>query len=124
MRKLRFETSDFNGIKVLRLSGAIEPVSFGDLAAALSRHLSDNKRWIVLECSRVSYVGSNQLQELLDLARRARAAGGDIKLVGLLPTIRQVANLIAMGDPMDCYDELSDAARSFREASAPAMARS
>ena len=50
----------------------------------------------------------------------AQARGGDVKCVGLPPTIQQVANLIAMGDVMECYDDLHQALRSFR--SSPAAA--
>ena len=42
------------------------------------------------------------------------ARGGDLKCVGLPPTIQQVANLIAMGDLIEFYDTLPEALRSFR----------
>ena len=68
----------------------------------------------MLECSRVTYIGSAQLKELLNFAHRAQARGGDVKCVGIAPTIQHVANLIAMGDLMEFFEDLPQALRSFR----------
>ena len=58
---------------------------------------------------------------MLDFAHLAQARGGDVRCVGLPQTIQQVANLIAMGDLIECYDDLQQALRSFRSSPAAAL---
>lgn len=113
MRDLKIKSRQFEGIEIVELSGAVDAISFTGLAATLARLIREVSPLIVLDCHRISYIGSAQLKDLLDLARYARARGGDIKCVGVAPTIQQVANLIAMGEPMDCFEALEDALRAF-----------
>lgn len=96
------------------MTGAIDSLAFVDLSATLVRMIAEITPCIVLECSRVTYIGSAQLKELLDFAHMAQARGGDVKCVGIAPTIQQMANLIAMGDLIEFFDDLPQALRSYR----------
>ena len=114
MHQLQIALRKAGDIEVIELTGAIEPLSFAGLATTLNRVIFQDSARAVLDCHCVTYISSSELKELLDYARYARARGGDIKCVGLAPTIQQVANLVASGDPLDCFDDLSGALRSFR----------
>ncbi|MGA2140089.1 MAG: STAS domain-containing protein [Verrucomicrobiia bacterium] len=120
MQELQFHMRRMNDVEVIEMSGAVDALAFTAFSATLTRMMDEVTPCFVLECSRVSYIGSAQLKELIDFAHLAQARGGDVKCVGLPPTIQQVANLIAMGDVMECYDDLPQALRSFR--SSPAAA--
>jgi anti-anti-sigma factor len=101
-------------VEVIEMTGAVDALAFTDFSATLTRMIAEATPCIILECSRVSYIGSAQLKELIGFAHLAQARGGDLKCVGLPPTIQQVANLIAMGDLIEFYDDLQQALRSFR----------
>lgn len=45
---------------------------------------------IVLDCSALDYISSAGLRVLLGTAKRLRAAGGDLRLFGLNPSVREV----------------------------------
>jgi anti-anti-sigma factor len=113
MHQLQVALRRIGGIEILKLAGAVEPTSFESLANALNKLLAENEVAIVLECHDVNYIGSIELKELLDFARQIRGKGGDIKCVGLAPTIRQVATLIANGDAMDCFEDVTSAIAAF-----------
>ncbi len=115
MHELQINMREVHGVEVIELAGAIDALAFSDFSAALTRMIEEVTPCVVLDCSRVGYIGSAQLRELLDYASLARARGGDLKCVGLAPTIQQIANLIAMGDLLEFYDGLSDALLAFRE---------
>jgi len=121
MHQLELELRQIQDVCIVRLRGAIEAGSFGSLAGVLNRLIEGGSQRIVLECRQVSYIGSAELRELLDLAHYARSRDGDIKCVGLAPTMQYVANLIANGDPLDCHDAVSNALASFHTAYAPAL---
>jgi anti-sigma B factor antagonist len=105
---------------VVHIDGAIEVNNFPGLAHVLNQLLLSPGPRVVLECSRVSYVGTAELKALLDFAHIARARGGDVKCAGLAPTIEQVATLIANGDPLECFATVVDALAGFRFVPAPA----
>jgi anti-anti-sigma factor len=114
MRDLQFETKQLQGVEIVSLSGAVEPMAFTELAASLGRLIHEASPCLVLDCQRVSYIGSAQLKELLDFARYARTRGGDIKCCYLSPAIRDVATLIGNGESLECYDDVLSAVSAFR----------
>ena|SRR5437867_1458572 len=113
MHQLQLEVRRAGEIDVIELSGAVESVSFAGLAVALNKAIRQGSARVVLDCRHVTYISSTELKELVDYARYARARGGDVKCVGLSPTIQQVSNLVSNGDPLDCFDDLHDALRSL-----------
>jgi anti-anti-sigma factor len=113
MHQLQVDLRRAGETEVIELTGAVEPVSFTGLATALNKVIRHGTARVVLDCRHVTYISSTELKGLLDYARYARARGGDVKCVGLSPTIQQVSNLVSNGDPLDCYDDLPNALRSF-----------
>jgi anti-anti-sigma factor len=114
MQELQFNMRRVNGVEVIEMIGAVDALAFTDFSATLTRMIEEVTPCIVLECSQVAYIGSAQLKELIDFAHLAQARGGDVRCVGLSQTIQQVANLISMGDLIECFDDLPQALRSFR----------
>lgn len=114
MQELQFTMYRTGSAEVIEMAGAVDALAFTHFAATLTRTMEEVTPCIVLECSRVSYIGSAQLKELIGFAHMAQARGGNLKCVGLPQTIQQVANLIAMGDLMEFYDNLPEALQSFR----------
>jgi anti-sigma B factor antagonist len=114
MQELQFTMYRTGSAEVIEMAGAVDALAFTQFAATLTRTMDEVTPCIVLDCSQVTYIGSAQLKELIDLAHRAQARGGDLKCVGLPQTIQQVANLIAMGDLMEFYDHLAEALQSFQ----------
>ena len=113
MHELQIKMRQVSGVEVVEMVGAIDVLAFA-VPTTLGRMIAEVTPCIVLECWRVTYIGSAQLKELLDFAHMAQARGGDVKCVGIAPTIQHVANLIAMGDLMEFFEDLPQALRSFR----------
>ncbi len=118
MHELQVKLRQDSGVEVVEMTVDIDALAFAGLSTTLTRLITEVTPCIVLECSRVTYIGSAQLKELLDFAHLAQARGGDVKCVGIAPTIQQVANLIAMGDLIEFFDDLPQAVRSFRNLTA------
>jgi anti-anti-sigma factor len=114
MQELQFKMYRTGGAEVIEMVGAVDALAFTEFAATLTRVMEEVTPCIVLDCSKVTYIGSAQLKELIDFAHIAQARGGDLKCVGLPQTIQQVANLIAMGDLMEFHDHLPEALQTFR----------
>lgn len=117
MHELQMSMHRVHDVEVVELAGAVDALAFGEFSTTLMRMIQEVTPCVILNCSRVSYIGSAQLRELIDFASLARARGGDVKCVGLAPTIQQIANLIAMGELLECYDGMPDALVAFHEMS-------
>jgi len=117
MHELQISRHRVHNVEVIELAGAIDALGFTELSTTLTRTIEDATPCIALNCLQVSYIGSAQLRALINLAALARTAGGDIKCVGLAPTIRQIVNLIAGNDPLEFYDEMSAVHVAFHEMS-------
>jgi anti-sigma B factor antagonist len=115
MHDLQIKIRQVHDVQILELSGAIDALAFPSLSATLTRMIQEGTPRVVVDCTAVSYIGSAQLKGLLDCASRLRARDGDIKCVGMSPTIQQVANLIAMGDLLEFHEDVSGALHAFRQ---------
>jgi anti-anti-sigma factor len=120
MHQLHIQVKPLRATNVVHLHGAIDSNNFAGLVLTLNQLFTKPAAQIILECSQVSYIGTAELKELLDLAHIARARGGDIKCARLAPTIEQVATLIANGDPLECFPDVSYALASFHSERVPA----
>jgi anti-anti-sigma factor len=121
MQELQVKRKLIYNVEVFELTGAIDALAFKDFSATLTRLMEEVTPCIILECSQVTYIGSAHLKELIGFAHMAQARGGDLKCVGLPPTIQHVANLIAMGDLLEFHDNLPEALQSFSNAPAGAI---
>jgi len=113
MRGLEIKLSHVSGVEVIEMAGALDAVAFTQFGTTLMRMMEEVTPCMLLECSRVTYIGSAQLKDLINFTRLARVRGGDLKYVGLPQPIQQLANLIARGDSMEFYDNLPQALQAF-----------
>lgn len=114
MHELHINRQQVYGIELIELIGAVDALAFGQFSATLTKLMEEVSPCVILECSRVTYVGSAQLKQLIDFAHLAQTRGGDLKCVGLPLTIQHVANLIAMSDLMEFHDDVPQALQAFR----------
>ncbi|MGD1019648.1 MAG: STAS domain-containing protein [Verrucomicrobiia bacterium] len=114
MRGLQIKWNHVSGVEVIEMTGALDAVAFTQFGTMLMRRMEEFTPCIVLECSHVTYIGSAQLKELISFAHHARVRGGDLKYVGLPQAIQQLANLVAMSDLMEFYNDLPQALQAFR----------
>jgi anti-anti-sigma factor len=114
MQDLHIKRQRLGEVDVFELTGAVDALAFKEFSATLTRMIAETSPCIVLECSRVTYVGSAQLKQLMDLAQVAQTRGGDMKCVGLPQTIQHVATLVAMGDLMEFHEDVPQALQAFQ----------
>jgi anti-sigma B factor antagonist len=120
MQDLHIKRQRVSGVEVVEMTGAVDALAFTKLSTTLAHLVEETAPCIVLECSRVTYIGSAQLKELIGFAHTAQSRGGDLKCVGLPQTIRQVAKLVAMGNLMEFHDFLPQAMQAFHGSPAAA----
>jgi len=69
---------------------------------------------IVLDLSAVTFIDSSGLGVLISCLKKAREAGGDIKLCGLTSQVRALFQLVRMHKLFDIYNSREEAAHAFK----------
>lgn len=68
---------------------------------------------IVIDMTQVEFIDSSSIGALVGFLRRARAAGGDVKLAGLSPDIETIFELTRLQRVFRIHPELSAALKDF-----------
>lgn len=100
-------------IDTLRFEGALDAQSFTRLETAFNKLLTDNRFYIVLDCSGLDYINSASLGALIGFARRVREKGGDLKLAALSGKIHAIVTLLGFDQILKVYDDPATAAADF-----------
>lgn len=79
--------------RVLRLNGRLDTETSADFELAAHDLTAAGERRFVVDLSGISYVSSAGLRVLLALAKQMSSGGGELRLSGLAPSVRQVFDL-------------------------------
>ena len=102
------EESD-NAVTVLAVAGRLDAEAarqFGDRLAALIR---DGRSRLLIEASKLDYVGSLGLRAMLIAARQAADADGCLALCSLTAPVHRVIELGGFGSVFDSYPSRAEA---------------
>jgi stage II sporulation protein AA (anti-sigma F factor antagonist) len=80
-------------VLIVAPKGRVDTTTSGDLEARLLRHLEAGERRVLLDMDAIDYISSAGLRVLLLLAKRLKAAQGELVLCALGPAVRQVFEL-------------------------------
>ena len=86
-------TKDPRGVTVIRVDGQLIVGNRGELKDLIQAALADGERRFVLDFARTGYIDSSGLGALVTMAKRAREAGGEIRLAGLNDDLRSLFEL-------------------------------
>ena len=86
---MKFETSENNGIRMVRLEGSLDSKTAPEAREQLQRFLPVTSK-LILDLTRVDYLSSAGLRLLLVLYRELAAGKGRLALVGVSEDIRTV----------------------------------
>ncbi|MDI3305867.1 MAG: STAS domain-containing protein [Acetobacteraceae bacterium] len=80
-----------------RLAGRIDTSTSPAVEAEIKAKLAAGSTRILLDMREVTYVSSAGLRVVLLVAKQAKAAGGNLALFGLQPSVREVFDISGFG---------------------------
>jgi anti-sigma B factor antagonist len=92
MLRIELENDGF-GLHVMRLSGALDGLTYQDLLKAFNQSIETEAKRIVLDMNEVDYVSSAGLRVLLQGAKALKETDGEIVLFGMNSTVKEVFSL-------------------------------
>ena len=102
-------------VTVLRINGHLDSVSTTCLEQKINSMIAKSALKIVVDLSRVSYISSGGWGILVGEVKRLRETGGDIVLVGMMPEVYDVYELLGFGDILKALTDVEAARGYFRK---------
>jgi anti-sigma B factor antagonist len=100
-------------IAICRLTGELDAGAATDLVAVLDREIDAGVHRLVVDLARVGYIDSSGLGALVKVLKKARSAGGDVRLVGPGPDVRKVLELTRLDRIFEISRTTDDAVRQY-----------
>ena len=80
---MNYTRTDVDGKSVLRVRGQLDALSAPDLRPELDRLVYDGNQEIIVDLSELKLIDSSGVGALVGLYKRVRAAGGEVRFVGV-----------------------------------------
>ncbi len=84
------QTSKHDDLAVLALDGFLDAHTAPAFEQAIQKEIEQGNRRIVVACDKLTYISSAGLGVFMSFIEEIREAGGDIKICGAIPKVRQV----------------------------------
>ena len=101
------------GVSVLRVSGYVDTTTSPDLERRLQALLREKRYHVVVDLARVEYISSAGWGIFISEIREIREHGGDLKLAGMAPDVREVFDLLEFENILQAYTASDLAVASF-----------
>jgi anti-sigma B factor antagonist len=112
---MKIKTKDIKGITVIELEGN---VMGGPDASALNEHLrkllTDNKKKIVIDLHKVSFINSSGLGMLIGGLTTVRHSGGQMKLARASKKIETLLEMTKLDNVFELHKNVNNAVASFK----------
>lgn len=118
------ESPQNRAVSVLRVSGYVDTTTSPDLERRLQALLKERRYHIVVDLSSVEYISSAGWGIFISEIREIREQGGDLKLAGMIPDVREVFDLLEFENILKSYPDADLAVTAFGQIDAPASSSS
>ncbi len=86
-----------------------------ELKSLIYAKLDKGYKKVIIDLTSCSFIDSTFLGVLVSALKRVSKDGGDLKIVGLQPSVRAMFELTRLFRVFDTYIELQDAIKSFQK---------
>jgi anti-anti-sigma factor len=107
------EAPQNRGVSILRVSGYVDTTTSPDLERRLQGLLREKRYHVVVDLARVEYISSAGWGIFISEIREIREHGGDLKLAGMAPDVREVFDLLEFENILHSYTDADLAVASF-----------
>jgi anti-sigma B factor antagonist len=112
--KLTINTSVLKRVCLIEADGRVDSTTADVLGNALNQAIEDGKRQLVLDLSKVEYMSSAGLREMVSALKRVKGpTGGDLRLASPSERVKEVLDLAGLDEIFEIYDTQVEAVGSF-----------
>jgi len=107
--------SEQNRVVVLTLDGYLDAHTAPQFEKAIQDEHTGGRNQIAVDCQHLTYISSAGLGVFMSFIEEIRAAGGDIKLAGIVPKVYQVFEVLGFPALFDIVEDVPTALHHFAE---------
>lgn len=100
-----------NGVTVLTVGGEVDMSSAPVLRTTVGQHLTDGST-LVLDLSRVTFLGSAGLAVLVEAAQQSKSRGVALRIVAVARAVKRPLEATGLGDVFSVFSSVDEAAGS------------
>jgi len=100
-------------VSVVSVEGFVDAHTAPEFEQQIQEEIEAGRNRIVVDCSQLTYISSAGLGVFMGFIEEARDNGGDIKICGIIPKVRQVFDLLGFDAIFDIVDDLPAAIERF-----------
>lgn len=99
---------------ILKCLQNIDSESYGDLKNIFDKLIKENNLNIIVDLSKVSFIGSSGWGVFIGSLQKVRLGGGDIRLCGMTEDVKNIYETVNFNEFLRSYDTLEEAIESFK----------
>ena len=108
---MKINTEEYNGFKVLKVTGKVDILTSSELRAKLSDVTKAKTEILIVDLAKVVYMDSSGLATFLEGLKSMKEYGGILRLVNIPERIDKVLKLMKLDQVFEIYDTIEDAAK-------------
>ncbi|MBX7220126.1 MAG: STAS domain-containing protein [Blastocatellia bacterium] len=109
------QVSQQAGASLISIGGHLDAHTAPEFETAIQTAVDGGQFQVIVDCTNLSYISSAGLGVFMSFIEEVREQGGDIKICGLVPKVRQVFDLLGFPDIFDLVDDVAAAVQRFAE---------
>lgn len=113
------ESGPERAVSEVRVDGVIDTLTAGELEEVIDSLLKRGRVRIVLDLAGVDYISSAGWGIFISHIKEVRGRGGDIKLAGMIPNVREIYELLEFDNVLHAYGNVDEARQTFEFSALP-----
>lgn len=110
---MQIRTQNYNDVTVVELQGELARETIKIFQDNTSSVIAAGSKGMVIDMTKVGFIDSIGIEELLRLRDYCREKGCQLKLAGLEENCEKILEITRLAQYFDIYDELANAVKSF-----------
>ena len=103
-------------LSIISLEGYLDAHTAPQFEQAIQSEVDAGRYRIIVSCEKLTYISSAGLGVFMSFIEEIREKGGDIKICGLTPKVKQVFEILGFPSIYDILDDFPATVRRFAEA--------
>jgi anti-sigma B factor antagonist len=95
--------------QILEVAGYIDTTTSAELEREIKSLIQSRRYKVIVDLTRVSYISSAGWGIFISVIREIRENGGDLKLVGMVPDVYEVFELLEFQNILGAYPNVEEA---------------
>ena len=110
---MEIQSEQYQQTLVISLAGSLDALTANQAQDTIGTEFNGAEQQVVLDLSRVDFMSSSGIRILLEMLKRSRGVGGDLRLAAAQPGVQRTLEISGLLRLLKIYPSVDEAVRSF-----------